>query len=456
MAAILRLVPGAEAAPPSPVPPLATLHHAQQAPSSPFAPRDAYIKLLFRDNPSVAIKLRWLSEVNGAFHLDRDQAEVKMAAITSRFVYISRHRPDIVTSIQDSPDKPRKFPTYLLTRYPVCSDPALAKELPGVYSARRFYQKGSAINRLVVTWSLPQPPPPSVAFSFLPSLPSCEFRRMKDEQPWCFRCWGFGHISRYCFRGGAVCAWCSGPHDSRSCPHRAPPPAAPASDSASTPPQVSPPDTSLWECPRCHQAGVNVWHGCADARLSPLLLQRQFLNSHLHHHLSAVPLTLPYLPLWSLRSPGLLRLKRLLMEARLAWIVWLNSRATLNAFPATVAESQKVIIASVATFAEKMDVFAARFESPCLLPLPPGRLPVWCPRHTLCPHLTPCPRRRRLIAWSSYSSGQSSVTSYVVQKTIPYFTLASSLTTLQLSLLFAMQSSLRQFSGPNPLLMSSP
>ncbi|KAG0713274.1 hypothetical protein GWK47_016555 [Chionoecetes opilio] len=132
------LVPGAEVAPPSPVPPLATLHHAQQAPSSraapllrappppAFVPRDAYIKLLFRDNPSVAIKLRWLSEVNGAFHLDRDQAEVKMAAITSRFVYISRQRPDIVTS-------PRKFPTYLLTRSPVCSDPALAKELPGVY-----------------------------------------------------------------------------------------------------------------------------------------------------------------------------------------------------------------------------------------------------------------------------------------------------------------------------------
>ncbi|MPC62756.1 hypothetical protein E2C01_056846 [Portunus trituberculatus] len=28
-----------------------------------FAPRDDYVKLLFRDNPSVEIKLRWLSEV---------------------------------------------------------------------------------------------------------------------------------------------------------------------------------------------------------------------------------------------------------------------------------------------------------------------------------------------------------------------------------------------------------
>ncbi|KAG0712919.1 hypothetical protein GWK47_017359 [Chionoecetes opilio] len=223
----------------------------------------------------LCLKLRWLSEVNGAFHLDRDQAEVKMAAITSRFVYISHHRPDIVTSvtngeflslpleIQDSPDRPRKFPTYLLTRYPVCSDPAWPRSAGRLLgSPLSKTRRARLLTVLGVTWSLPQPPPPSVAFSFLPSLPSCEFRRMKDEQPWCFRCWGFGHISRYCF-AAERCAWCSGPHDSRSCPHRAPPPAAPASDSASTPPQVSPPHTSLWECPRCHQAGVNVWHGCA-------------------------------------------------------------------------------------------------------------------------------------------------------------------------------------------------
>ncbi|KAG0713044.1 hypothetical protein GWK47_017095 [Chionoecetes opilio] len=318
------LVPGAEVAQPSPVPPLATLHHAQQAPSSraapslrappppAFAPRVAYIKLLFRDNPSVAIKLRWLSEVNGAFHLDRDQAEVKMAAITSRFVYISHHRPDIVTSvtngeflslpleIQDSPDRPRKFPTYLLTRYPVCSDPALAKELPGVYSARRFYQKGSAINRLVVTWSLPQPPPPSVAFSFLPSLPSCEFRRMKDEQPWCFRCWGFGHISGIVFARSDVLG--------------APAPTTPARALTAPLHQLpllliqprrllrSPRRTPLsGSVPVVTKPGLTSGTAVQDARLSPLLLQRQFLNSHLHHHLPAVPLTLPYLPLRSLR-----------------------------------------------------------------------------------------------------------------------------------------------------------
>ena len=103
-----------------------------------FAPRAEYFKLQFKDNPNVDIKLRWLSEVNQAFNLDRFQTEVKMAAITSRFVYISRRRTDIVDSVtrgeflslflevQDSPERPRKYPTYLLTRYPVCMDPSLA------------------------------------------------------------------------------------------------------------------------------------------------------------------------------------------------------------------------------------------------------------------------------------------------------------------------------------------
>lgn len=80
------------------------------------------------------------------FNLDRELAEVKISAVTSRFVYVSRHRQDIidkVTSgevlpllldIQDSINQSRKFPTYLITRYPVDVDPALAKELQGVYT----------------------------------------------------------------------------------------------------------------------------------------------------------------------------------------------------------------------------------------------------------------------------------------------------------------------------------
>ncbi|KAG0722405.1 hypothetical protein GWK47_044520 [Chionoecetes opilio] len=64
------------------------------------------------------------------------------------------------------------------------------------------------------------------------------------------------------------------------------------------------------------------------------------------------------------------------MEFELAWIVWLNS-APFECSLQTVAESQRVIIAFVATFAEKMDLFAARFESLPATPVAP-RAPPSC------------------------------------------------------------------------------
>ena len=162
-----------------------------------FAPRLEYAKLMFEGNPGVDIKLRWLAEVNRVFGLDRTLAEVKMSAVTSRFVYISRKRSDIVQRVtageilslllvvQDSPERPRKFPSYIITRYPVEVDPSLSKELPGVYSARRFHQNGKPLNRIVVTWSLPEQPPQTFDFSFLRSLPSCEKCRLLNDSPTC-------------------------------------------------------------------------------------------------------------------------------------------------------------------------------------------------------------------------------------------------------------------------------
>lgn len=91
-----------------------------------------------------------------------------MSAATSRFVYMSRLRTDIIDGvkdggilsisldIEDAPERHCKFPTYLITRYPVQADPYLAKELSGVHTVRRFHQQGEPINRLVVTWNLHQ------------------------------------------------------------------------------------------------------------------------------------------------------------------------------------------------------------------------------------------------------------------------------------------------------------
>ncbi|KAK3890016.1 hypothetical protein Pcinc_006013 [Petrolisthes cinctipes] len=152
-----------------------------------FAPRNAYVKLSFSGNPSTDTKLRWLSDVNRAFQLQRELAEVKMAAVTSRFVYISRKRQDIIDRVkageflslplivEDSPERPRKFPSYILTRFPIDVDPKLAKGYPGVYFARRFFQDGSPISRIVVVWSQPDPPPNEIS--------SLVFHRVSPASP---------------------------------------------------------------------------------------------------------------------------------------------------------------------------------------------------------------------------------------------------------------------------------
>ncbi|MPC61145.1 hypothetical protein E2C01_055209 [Portunus trituberculatus] len=161
---------------------------AVSSPSSglpPLAPRDTYVKLLFNGDPSTDTKLQWLSAVTKAFHLQQNLAEIKMAADTSRFVYISRQRSDIIDRVkggeflgvsltpQDSPKRPKKYPSYILTRYPVNVDPSLASCYPGVHSARRFIQDGAPIARIVV-WNLPDPPPAVICFDFLPCLLPCE------------------------------------------------------------------------------------------------------------------------------------------------------------------------------------------------------------------------------------------------------------------------------------------
>lgn len=152
--------------------------------------------------------------------------------MTSHFVYISRRREDIVERVtkgeilslsldgQGSPERPRKFPSYVVTRSPVGVDPSLAKELPGVHSANRFRQDGVPINRtkFVVTWSLPDPPPPNIAFRFLPCLPECELG-MTIHGAIDVGEWVTSHAIALRQRSvlGLRVA------DSRTCPHRGPP-----------------------------------------------------------------------------------------------------------------------------------------------------------------------------------------------------------------------------------------
>ena len=384
-----------------------------------FAPRIEYVKLLFRENPSVDVKLRWLSEVNKTFRLDRELAEVKMSAVTSRFVYISRRREYIINKVtngeflsllldvQDSVERPRKFPTYLITRYPVGVDPLLAKEFPGIYTARRFHQNGTPINRLVVTWSLPEPPPSDVSFSFLPCLPPCELRRMNDEQPWCYRCWGIGHISRYCSAPSDKCGWCAGNHTSRTCPHRTHSlPTTNDTTSTTNPPPSPAQDSSKWKCPRCHEPGVNVWHGCTRRSRPAASLTTTTLPPHSSRPPPPPPPRPPPPPpprslpgaaaLAPVSSPTdsaeVLALRESVasltskcsalaarfdaIEARIDGLV--NQFTTTERTLASLVESHQAIITTVTTFTEKLDALASRVEgfSELLLHEPSHRTPL--------------------------------------------------------------------------------
>ena len=368
--------------PPRGVPPGAPSRSSPALP--PFAPRDSYVKLSFSGNPSPEVKLRWLSAVSKAFHLQRDAAEVKMAALTSRFVYVSRQRPDILARIKsgeflslplvphDSPARSQKYPSFLLTRYPADVDHRLAEQYPGVHSARRFVQNGSPINRIVVVWSLPELPPPTIAFDFLPLLPPCEVRRLRDDQPWCFRCWGIGHISRYC-SASPKCAWCAAAHESRDCPfRRVPHPPAASSSASSEPPP--PPDSSHWKFPRCLQPGVSVWHGCARRHAQP-------------RDAASVPPPPPAQPVPPASSPSpsdaALRKAVAALQARCAALEdrFASLDATLEGLVASHAatasrvsalvESQQAVTDSVASLAEKMGNVATRLDKLCeLLPSP--------------------------------------------------------------------------------------
>ncbi|XP_066964350.1 uncharacterized protein [Macrobrachium rosenbergii] len=204
---------------------------------------------------------------------------------------------------------------------------------------------------------------------------------MPDEKPSCFKCWGIGHILRYCAIS-EKCAFCAAEHDSRTCPHRHPVPPTlvdTASASASNSLPLPALDTSHWKCLRCEESGVNVWHGCARR-------SRTASNQHV-----AQPLPLPSIPppvaassqvstlrnaveVLKSRCDSLTsrfeaiesRLER--MDTRIDSLVAsfdnLTSKfATKNIMLQSLVEAQQAVITSVTSLTEKLDSLATRLES---------------------------------------------------------------------------------------------
>ncbi|XP_068229194.1 uncharacterized protein [Palaemon carinicauda] len=204
---------------------------------------------------------------------------------------------------------------------------------------------------------------------------------MPDEKPWCFKCWGIGHISRYC-TAPEKCAFCAAEHDSGTCPHRPPVPptvvdTASASTSRSLP--LPTPDTSHWKCPRCNEPLVNVWHGCTRRSSTAS-------NQHIAKQLpvpSIKPTVAASSQVSTLRNAvdvlksrcdsltssfeaieSRLESMHTHMDSLVASFDHLTSKfATNDTTLQFLAEAQQVVITSVTTLTEKLDSLVTRPES---------------------------------------------------------------------------------------------
>ena len=120
--------------------------------------------------------------------------------------------------VHDSSELSRKFAMHVPLQDALLlflQSSSIAQRYTGDIQRSSIPPKSTPINQIVVTWSLPQPSLPSIAFSYIPCLISCDFRTMKDEQAWCYRCRSIGHITSYCF-GTEQCSYCSDYQDSKA------------------------------------------------------------------------------------------------------------------------------------------------------------------------------------------------------------------------------------------------
>ncbi|XP_069176770.1 streptococcal hemagglutinin-like [Procambarus clarkii] len=124
----------------------------------------------------------------------------------------------ITFSKADSPERSRRYREYLVTSYPHDLDISHAKELPGVYSARRIKSGGKPLNRIVIVWKHETPPPSHHTF-LGPYRPACPITRWESSAVMCFKCQHFGHVAKHCQSSG-TCAFCAANHLTKECPNK--------------------------------------------------------------------------------------------------------------------------------------------------------------------------------------------------------------------------------------------
>lgn len=195
---------------------------------------------------------------------------------------------------------------------------------------------------------------------------------MKDEQPWCCRCW----VSRYCSAFSDKCGWYADTHSCLTCPHRTlfqPTTTHPPSTSAQPSPPA--PDTSKWKCPRCHESG---WYGCAVC--TTLLRCRPTCCCRTASLLTATTTTTTaatWRPPPPTDSPQVVALREAVanltarfrviaarfdtMEARLNSVT--AQHATTERTFASLVESHHAVLATITAFSEKLEALSGRCDT---------------------------------------------------------------------------------------------
>ncbi|KAK4316361.1 hypothetical protein Pmani_012490 [Petrolisthes manimaculis] len=171
------------------------------------------------------------------------------------------------------------------------------------------------------------------------------------------------------------CGWCAGSHPSRTCPHRTP--SQPTSNDPLSPSEqpLPTPDKSMWKCPRCHEHGVSVWHGCTRrshtasayaptvptlASLPPPPPTQHQLTHSLRPTESAEIVALR-------KAVAALESRCTALTARFDTIdarfdSLISQQATTTSRLDTLVEAQQVVIASVASLTERLDAVASQLE----------------------------------------------------------------------------------------------
>ena len=225
--------------------------------TEPLAPREKYFRLAFPSGTHIAKKHAfWIALGKWSSPQDSTLDVVKSSYHTSNYVYVNRRHVDLIKAMQegiigeielenrDMPKRRRPYKEYFVTNYPVHAELDDAYSLDGVAHARRGKRNGIAQPFVYLSWKDIMPPPIEYFF-FGPYHRPSKIKPCTAKPVVCYRCFGTGHVAKYCGEKQPQCGYCAKDHESKTC------------------------SKQELRCLRCRREGVGVFHSGCPRRPSP-------------------------------------------------------------------------------------------------------------------------------------------------------------------------------------------